>query len=171
VPSEVSDLPRAWLSSTVYAELTQEADRHAPNETGGVLIGYWAGKPAEPVILLGVGPGPKAKHSPSRFVPDYDFHEQEVARHFESSGGRLSYLGDWHSHPNAPGNLSKTDCGTLSRIARSRRARAPRPLMLILAFGPVWEPCIWGLRQRRRAGIFSSLILERWRATCFEPVE
>jgi integrative and conjugative element protein (TIGR02256 family) len=84
-------------------------------------------------------------------VPDYDYHECEVARIFKRSGGVLRYLGDWHSHPGASGHLSEADAATLYTIGRDRQARTSRPIMVILAYGPTWTPVAWVGRPMRSA--------------------
>lgn len=157
----------AWLSSAVLASISREADVAVPCETGGVLLGYWSESPVEPVITHVVGPGPLAKHARDSFVPDHRFHNSEVARLCEVNP-TLQYLGDWHTHPGAAGYLSTADYATLRKIAVSRTARAPRPLMLILGFGPRWEPVAWSLRKKKKCLVLPSFVIERWNITTFE---
>jgi integrative and conjugative element protein (TIGR02256 family) len=120
-------------------------------------MGYWLppmGREADPreaVVMAAIGPGPAAVHRPHSFSPDHDYQEREIARVYGESGRLWDYLGDWHSHPNGPGALSSRDKATLSRIALEPRARAPRPVMLILAAGKPWIPHAWmGLVERPR---------------------
>lgn len=159
-----------WVSCGVLSVLWQEATSTAPRETGGILLGYWSESPAVPVVTHAIGPGPFAKHERDRFVPDHDFHESEIARLYRQSKCTLQYLGDWHSHPSNPGCLSNADYMTLCRIASSRKARAPRPLMLILAYGPRWEPVAWSLCRRKKILAIGSFVVERWSVATFpEP--
>jgi integrative and conjugative element protein (TIGR02256 family) len=161
-----SELERSgvlWLSSKVRSFLEAEADAKCPEESGGVLLGYWAGEPACPVVTQAVGPGPKAIHDRCWFIPDYEFHEREVSRLYSDSKGTLQYMGDWHSHPGVSGRLSKKDRSTLLRIAKARAARAPRPLMLILGYGPEWELFGWSLgTQSSRFSFCRRRTIERW---------
>jgi len=120
-----------------------ECDRAALEETGGVLMGYRAHNSAERVATHVIGPGPNAIHEEFRFVPDHDYQLAEITRLYETSGRRLEYLGDWHSHPNAEGYLSDKDLETLNRIARSRTARVENPVMLVMAGRRGWEPFAW----------------------------
>jgi integrative and conjugative element protein (TIGR02256 family) len=146
------NLPQvAWLSRSVLTFLTEEADRAAPDETGGILLGYWTGQHGDPVITHAIGPGPGAIHERERFVPDHEFQTLQIARLYEASGRRLQYLGDWHTHPGADAYLSGKDEATLKQIAMHRDARAPKPVMLILAGGPEWLPSAWvaALTSRR----------------------
>lgn len=163
---ELAATGTAWIASEVLEFLRREADSAAPLETGGVLLGYWSEAPTSPVVTHALGPGPNAIHEQNRFVPDYDFHEREIARLYRAADSALAYLGDWHSHPRSPGYLSKSDCATLCRIASSRAARAPRPLMIILAFGPEWEPVVWAARTKRTL-LRRKFTIERWNPLAF----
>lgn len=158
-----------WISSDVLAFLCAEASSAAPNETGGVLLGYRVGSPSEPVVTSALGPGPKAVHELSRFAPDYEYHESEVARLYRESDGCLQYLGDWHSHPNNPGHLSECDAETLHRICLDSGARAPHPIMVILSYGPQWLPIAWSARKRR--DLFGTkVIIDRLEVEQFVPI-
>lgn len=148
-----------WLANNVLSALVAECDRMSPLETGGVLLGYWT-KPEEcPVITYALGPGKHAIHEHTAFLPDQEWHERAVAELYKASGRRLQYLGDWHSHPNGGAALSDLDRRTLARIAASRAARSPRPLMLVMSPGPLWQATVWqgfprrGLLQRQRLDI------------------
>jgi integrative and conjugative element protein (TIGR02256 family) len=96
-----------------------------------------------------VGPGPKATHGKRRFIPDGDFHDDAIARLYCESGRLHTYLGDWHSHPEGGLDLSRRDRFTFKRIAESPDARAPLPLMVILAGKRAWKLAIWRYAPER----------------------
>ncbi len=127
--------PRVWIDPSALDDILVETVRTAPNETGGVLVGY-GDVGGGFVVTAAVGPGPNAVHEPYRFVPDHECHEREVARHYHASGRTETYLGDWHSHPTAAAYLSPRDRKTLRGIARERDARAPTPLMMVVGGKP-----------------------------------
>lgn len=130
--------------------MMREAERAFPNETGGVLLGYRDPDDDRIQVMFAVGPGPLAMHEPVRFQPDSKWQEEEIARLYHQSGRIATYLGDWHSHPHGSTRTSKLDRSTARRIARHRPARAPRPLMLILAGTPGgWTPAAHSLRRWR----------------------
>jgi integrative and conjugative element protein (TIGR02256 family) len=139
-----------WLAYDVRTPLVAEAERCSPLETGGVLMGYWSSELYEPVVTSIIGPGPKARHLREQFEPDVGFHRAEVARRYEESGRRITYLGDWHTHPGGRAALSDLDVTTLASISVAPQARAPRAVMLILAPGPHWAPAAWRARLMRR---------------------
>lgn len=132
-----------WLPREVLSSLVEEANRAAPKETGGVLLGYIAQDGGQPVVTHAVGPGPKAVHKQSRFVPDHEYQVAEIDRLYKGSNFQLQYLGDWHTHPGDAAYLSARDRATLKQIALCPEARIKQPIMLILAYGPEWEAAAW----------------------------
>lgn len=57
----------------------------------------------------------------------------------------MTYLGDWHSHPNSlRPYLSPKDRRALRKIAISEEAQVLRPLSLVCAGTPEnWEEGVW----------------------------
>lgn len=130
-----------WLRRSVYRALLRAADEKAPLETGGVLMGYQDGRST--LVAAWIDAGPKATHTKTSFVPDYEYQERGIARVYEESGRLFTYLGDWHTHPDGGLQLSRTDRSTLGRIANHPPARVKRPVMLILAGGDPWQGGAW----------------------------
>lgn len=103
------------------------------------------------VIAVVIGPGPAAKHEPTRFVPDGAWTDDQVAEVYASSGRLITYVGDWHSHPAGSTSLSWRDTRTLKSIAGRPAARCPQPVMLIAAGTPGdWRYVAYALRKQRR---------------------
>jgi len=146
------------LSASAVEPILEEADRAAPDETGGMLLGYIApdSDPEHVVIETVIGPGPSAKHSRHRFEPDAEWQQEQMADIYAGSGRTTTYLGDWHTHPGGVPVPSQRDRKTARRIARRKSARAPRPLILILGSN---EDDEW------------SAVTYRWQADKLEPVE
>jgi integrative and conjugative element protein (TIGR02256 family) len=134
----------AWVRDTVSQTMSELASLYRPCETGGCLLGYWL-QPLQQVVICDiVGPGPNAQHSRNRFVPDNEWQTSEIGKIYSKSGYVVSYLGDWHSHPNYPNaDLSWRDRKTLREIATYSPARAPHPIMGIIAKGENWFWKIW----------------------------
>ena len=140
-------LPRkdclVWISEETFAKMLEEAKDKFPKETGGAILGYWNKQSGEAVITYVTGPGPKAIHKPYSFIPDNEYQDSEIARHYEESGRLHTYMGDWHTHPEGRVYLSNTDRRTLRRIAIYRDARVPVPLMAILGGVSDWYLKFW----------------------------
>jgi integrative and conjugative element protein (TIGR02256 family) len=134
-------MSRLWLPASVLESMRAEADRSAPNETGGLLVGYWSGDTA--VVVSTIGPGPRAKHRRTWFEPDGEWQNAELARVYEVSGRVHTYVGDWHSHPGARAEMSETDRATMFAIAADADARAPRAITVILGGASPWDVRAW----------------------------
>lgn len=120
-------------------EMRKEAMRYYPYrlETGGVLMGYTTKKKNEAVITDIIGPGPKSAHKALNFTPDTEWQNDEVGKIFDKTDGIITYLGDWHTHPDNPTTLSQDDFNALKVIATHKEALCIYPLMLVLG----WKNC------------------------------
>lgn len=136
-------LTTVWFSEPVIQVLLEESEGKLPAETGGLLMGYWADDGQQSVVTTTVGPGPRALHHRHRFVPDYEYQEEALARIYNQSGGATSYLGDWHSHGKALPWLSRKDKYALYAIAAEPMSRAPRAIMAIVGGFPDWSVRTW----------------------------
>jgi len=130
-----------WIPQSAIAAIEEEASRHAPKETGGILLGRWDETGA--VIAHVIGPGPQALHLRHAFIPDYEYQEFRIVQLYTETAKMLEYLGDWHTHPMGHAYLSRKDRRTIKRIASYSLARCPNPIMLILSPGPIWHASAW----------------------------
>lgn len=141
----MTDLRRAaatvWLPIAILDRMRLEADAKAPLETGGVVLGYWASA-AEVVVTACGSPGPDAVHLRHAFKHDERYDERLITERYQASDGVETYLGTWHTHPGTRhASPSRADRRALRLIATSAEARAPRPLMIIMAGPePAWMP-------------------------------
>jgi len=137
------------LPHTLLATMLAETFQRYPAETGGLLLGHQSQNLL--VIDEAIGPGPHAQHTTFSFDPDQPWQEREVARLWNEHGGQIDYLGDWHTHPRGRANLSRDDISCLKLIQRADAARAPHPLMLVLAIDQHAQirPCAWLFARQR----------------------
>ena len=138
---------RCFLAKSAIAVMLAEAEASAPNETGGVLLGV--SSPAEVWIDHAIGPGPNAVHKPKSFIPDAEYHREQIASLYETTNRRVEYLGDWHTHPGMVAYLSNVDLKTLRGIAQFQGSRQSRPVMAILGDGNPWHLAVWRLSSTR----------------------
>jgi len=141
MPRVRSRLGSCYLPRFLLEEMLVEADERSPLETGGVLLGL--ADRVDVWIEAFVGPGPHAHHARTTFVPDAEYQDLRIAEIYEAFGRRISYLGDWHTHPNASPNISWRDQKTLRLISSEAKARQAEPLMLIFGDGPRWNAIAW----------------------------
>lgn len=133
--------------------MLEEGREHYPRETGGILMGRWESALVASVNVL-IGAGPDATHERYLFRPDHSWQKQAMVQLYEQSGRMLEYLGDWHTHPGEDTSPSRRDVATARLIRDHRRARAPRPVMLIMAISDdeQEEPVPYFLHRRLRRG-------------------
>lgn len=150
-----------WISSQFLQECTDEATRTFPLESGGTFMGWWADG-ATAVITAMIGPGPYAVHQQHAFEPDQAWQLVQIANHYQASGRRETYLGDWHSHPNASsGRLSWTDRRVLRHVIQCPEARCVNPFMAVFwGETEAWQPEIWNAYLRKRLLLWDRLIVE-----------
>ena len=132
------------ISGAVRSSIDSYAQRQDQNEAGGVLLGRYRGSHIE--IVAATYPG---KHD---IATKYSFsraagHHQKIAdQWWEKSGGEITYLGEWHTHPEpipSPSPLDRNEW--LSQLP-------PRAMILIIqgtesaeifyAHGSVQKPAI-----------------------------
>lgn len=156
-----SKIITAWMPRHIAQACVDEAAAKFPLESGGTFMGWWAD--SQTAVISGmIGPGPDAHHGRHSFQPDQSWQLEQIAHHYAASGRRETYLGDWHSHPEASGgSLSWTDRRVLRRVIATPPARCPTPLMIVF-WGAVdeWEVAGWRARLRSRRFLWDRLLLE-----------
>lgn len=121
--------PTIWLTEDVADAMVAEAERTAPDETGGMLLGWDNPERDEIVVATSIGPGPDATHRLTTFHPDGAWQQAQLDVEYEKSEGRITYLGDWHVHPRGGFGMSRQDRRTMARTASHGDARCPRWLV------------------------------------------
>lgn len=141
-----------WIPNDAYKEITDEAARFYPKETGGILLGYKTINSSNIVITNIIGPGPNSFHSYFRFTPDHQYQQKLINEYFYKSNGVTNYLGDWHTHPNGICKMSFLDKLTLGRIAKTPSANSPNAIMAIIAGSPdEWDIKVF---RMNKVGLF-----------------
>lgn len=118
------------ITSSALATVSAEVGTWRLRETGGILIGYWSNDQSA-VITHAVGPGPSARHSRFTFEPDSKFSQEQLNLIYWRSGGQLSYIGDWHTHPMGSLVPSESDSETTFGVAADPDYRVLLPILLL----------------------------------------
>lgn len=121
---------RVTIPRHALAEITEHGWSRFPFETGGILLGTAQGHDIH--IRHVIGPGPNATHERYKFTPDAEWQAAQVAELW-STDTTITYLGDWHTHPEGTTRFSHLDEQTARDIAAYDDARQPNPVMLVLA--------------------------------------
>lgn len=141
-----------WIPDEVVSACAADADRYYPNESGGAFLGYE--NDGVLVVTAAIGGGTNALRRPTAYEPDVIWQNARIAEHYEASGRRDSYLGDWHSHPDTTrAYLSRDDRAVLKKIIKCPDARASRPVMCVLV-GTRGGWRMYGWRAELRSGFW-----------------
>lgn len=150
-----------WFPANLQTQCTDEGNGKYPRETGGVLMGYWHTIDCA-VVTAAIGPGPNAIHERHSFEPDYAWQLSAIAEHYQRSGRRETYIGDWHTHPDAnTGHLSRTDRRVLRQIIKAPAARSAAPLMAIFhGDDSDWRLSVWRAQLSPRPILWPKLVID-----------
>lgn len=115
-----------------YNEITEEANKWGRIETGGVLIGrIFINRRCITIARVLEAPVDSTR-SPCSFMLGTTDLRKSISKIFERSGGTLSYVGTWHSHPSGSGEPSSTDRQSYERL-KALRLGAPSVFL-------IWTP-------------------------------
>lgn len=125
VPSrDPNDDPSLWIHAAVIANLARLPAR--PWEVGGWLLGYWTGDQA--ALFVTHATPPARRGTPRGVRISGEGHREHFDCAWEASGGHVTFLGDWHTHPGCVATPSKRDLIALRDIAQEPDFGTPNPL-------------------------------------------
>lgn len=108
---------RVSFSKQAIEMFQSEIDIFGNIETGGVMLGYVTD---ETIYVEKVSNGgSKAIHDYLYFKADNNYIEMFIDMEIANFGGKLRYLGEWHTHPERNPNPSVLDLDSLEEIAES----------------------------------------------------
>lgn len=107
-----------FMDEGVAQELRQLRSAALPNETGGVLLGYYDFNVNCVVVVCGLPSPPDSRSSPGMFERGVNGLAEAVNEATERTAGVVGYVGEWHSHPrNHSANPSEHDFIQLLHLA------------------------------------------------------
>lgn len=121
------------LKRDALLSIIDEARKHYPNETGGILIGHYN---EDLRIAVVIEARPRASDSEAGrtwFIRGRKGLTRVLRESWQSGE---YYLGEWHSHPNGLASPSATDDSQLLNIARTPAYKCPEPILVVTG-GPV----------------------------------
>jgi integrative and conjugative element protein (TIGR02256 family) len=112
VAFRLDESPTITISFAALAQIKESAYTSRRVETGGILVGFDAGRDIQIVAASDAGPG--AKRTQTHFLRDTVYCREFLSRWYRESGA--DYVGEWHSHVVNLRQLSGGDLGTLAGI-------------------------------------------------------
>jgi integrative and conjugative element protein (TIGR02256 family) len=87
------------INKKVLDLLNQYKQHNGKYEAGGILLGCYRGHHIE--VIHATPPGPNDIRKPYRFIRKCPSHAIEALKLWEQSHETITYLGEWHTHPEA----------------------------------------------------------------------
>lgn len=131
---------RVRVPKAIRAFMLEQAQRHAPNETGGILVGRRIGEIIE--IISASEAGPNALSQPARFERDGPYCQVFLEEAARKTPG-VDYVGEWHSHPGSSASPSGRDTASFWEIADDADYLTTAPVLIIVAPSVVDERVDW----------------------------
>lgn len=116
-------------------------------EVGGILLGSYRGPHIE---VTGITvPGPADISSTSTFIRRDRSHQVAAKKAWSESGGTVTYLGEWHTHPAGGPAPSGTDLNAWFGVAD----QVKKPAVFIIASPGGWAPFVCDPELRMASGL------------------
>lgn len=149
-------MARQWTLVTfpVVAMFEQEMTKcKGRAEHGGILIGSYRDPHME---IEGYSrSGPKDVRRPFSFIKQDPSHQRVATRAWQTSGGKDTYVGEWHTHPFGNPEPSSIDRQTWRELVQKNR----RPMVFVIV-APVGWQLFWCDKKWTGVSIRSTTILE-----------
>lgn len=127
------DSPDLFAYEEVLGRLLRLPSR--PWEVGGWLLGYWTdGRDA--LVVTHATP-PAGRGTPFGVTISGKGHRRRFDQAWQQTDGRVTFLGDWHTHPGGPAIPSTKDEKAARQLAQDPDFGTPRPLIAIVT-NPRW---------------------------------
>jgi integrative and conjugative element protein (TIGR02256 family) len=130
----MSDAPTLWVHRPIIERLLVLPRR--PWEIGGWLLGFWTADQSALFVTHATPPGKPGTPLGIRISADGHGHLFDEA--WQSSGGHVTFLGDWHTHPGSAPIPSAQDRKALRQLSADSSFGTPRPLIAIVQ-APRWR--------------------------------
>ncbi|MEO5332361.1 MAG: ThiF family adenylyltransferase [Magnetococcus sp. YQC-5] len=108
-----------YFDDGVVQNLQAQRQRGLPNETGGVLLGYYDFNIQAVVVVAGLPAPPDSQSSPALFERGISGLSEKVNDASTRTAGMVGYIGEWHSHPPghsaAPSHADRVQLDFLAR--------------------------------------------------------
>jgi integrative and conjugative element protein (TIGR02256 family) len=108
------------LPCGLIEDLTAHRVSRLPRETGGFLLGKRRGHHLE--VTGATDQAPEDVATRGSFERRDPAHGAAAIAEWDSSGGLVSIIGDWHSHPHGPPEYSSTDKKAWRQLCRATGA-------------------------------------------------
>lgn len=129
---KIPSAPRLLIRESVLSKIGAFRQMSAEPESGGILLGEYF--PIENVIriLFASKPGTADRRSLFSFHRDANRSTRIARLLWRQSGGRIHYVGEWHTHPESVPKPSCADRLSMARLLRRSTVVTGGLVLLIL---------------------------------------
>lgn len=122
---------RIEIRDDLLTQMVERGQNFYPKEYGGILVGRYVDSDRLVIIEDMVLPK-NYRSSAYSFERGNKGLKEALAKHFESNPS-LTYVGEWHTHPNSSTTPSTTDTNALRQIAQHDNVFIENPILVIIA--------------------------------------
>ncbi|WP_333909120.1 Mov34/MPN/PAD-1 family protein [Bradyrhizobium sp. CCBAU 11445] len=111
-PTVVLGAADGWeirIAAPAAEKMLELMGQHSPSETGGILVGRIAATKKTIYVSRLVPAPPDSRGTPYVFTRGTEQLPEALELVRRRTGGLLTYVGEWHSHPMGGSDLSDTD--------------------------------------------------------------
>lgn len=123
---------RIVAPATVLDEMHALRRARLPNETGGVLLGFFDFHHKVVCLVQALPAPPDSVERPVFFERGSDGLRSMVTAATGRTGGSVTYVGEWHSHPGTSTEASELDADVFEYLRRELRRDGQPPFMMIV---------------------------------------
>lgn len=121
------------FAAGILDELRQKMGDASPHEIGGVLVGCANHKTKTIHVTRSLPAPPDSRADANCFFRGTEGLPETIAEINACTGGQLGYIGEWHSHPRGPNDMSTTDAATTKAFLQQyRELNPPLPVFLLI---------------------------------------
>lgn len=121
------------IQNEVYKKIMKEFSKAKRNETGGVFIGYCNHKTKMIYVVDSISAPKDSKATSIHFMRGIDGLPEEIKSIRDCSGEQIGYIGEWHTHPDGPNELSPQDIKSVYKHkAEFQKLNPPLPVFLTI---------------------------------------
>lgn len=123
-----------WLiriENGVHEKILNEADKKAPDETGGILVGVANYKLKVIHVVKNFEAPPDSSGSRSCFIRGTQELPEQISNFRKKTGNTLGYIGEWHSHPMGLESLSSVDKDSVKKL-KVFNDKIPIPTLMMI---------------------------------------
>ena len=118
------------IPKNIFKKIKTSLLPHFPKEFGGIFVGYKSHQ-FQTIIVEDILLPEKYKNGKAEFVRHPNSLNKRLELLYKETNGKTEYLGEFHSHPNAPARPSKIDYNTMNKIAKASKVTTNNPILMI----------------------------------------